>query len=308
MRLKGKAKAGYYPTPPRVLDLVLEGLVARPFAEALDPCAGEGDVLRALAGRLRVRVQGIELSRDRARAARKKGLSVRQGDAFTFTGEGFSLLWLNPPYDQGEGERLEVAFLRHWTPALVPEGVLVYIIPEATLEKAAPFLTGHYEVEAVLRFPRPEYQAFRQVVVVARKRPLPVPPEGLEVMGTLGEYPFRVVVPGGEGSLRRTGGPTPEEILKALEASPLWAQEEGPFRPLLPLKDAHLALMLAGGLLDGQVVWLEDRPYAVMGQVEKVETVHEEEEGGRLRRITREAFRVRVVALDLWEGELLEVE
>ncbi|MFW8159790.1 DUF6094 domain-containing protein, partial [Klebsiella pneumoniae] len=133
MRLAAKAKAGFYPTPPRVVDLILRYLDGGPLSHILDPCAGEGEALSMACAALGARGFGVELSRERAKRAAARGVRVHRGDAFHFGGEGFSLLWLNPPYDHGEGERLEVAFLRHWTEALLPGGVLVYIIPETSL-------------------------------------------------------------------------------------------------------------------------------------------------------------------------------
>ncbi len=79
MRLAAQAKGGYYPTPPRVVDLVSKLLYgARGRARnadtlrILDPCCGAGDALGQFAGLLRdrstvpVETCGVELHRDRA--------------------------------------------------------------------------------------------------------------------------------------------------------------------------------------------------------------------------------------------------
>lgn len=309
MRLRGKAKAGFYPTPPRVVEEILRLLDPVPPVAVLDPCAGEGDALLALKRGLKAQALGIELSRERAKKAVRKGLAVYQGDAFGFEGEGFGLLWLNPPYDHGEGERLELTFLRHWTPALKPGGVLVYIIPEGILDQVAPFVTSHFRVEGVYRFPEPEYQDFRQVVVLGVREEVPLLPSTLRVEGSL-PAPLKLRVPPSEKAfLRRRENLDPEKVLKALERSPLFEEARArDFQPLLPLKNAHLALMLAGGLMDNGVVWLEGRPYLVRGQVRKVEHTAQERDGNRVRNITRERFQVQVVALGLLDGEILEVE
>lgn len=316
MRLEAKAKAGFYPTPPRVVNLILNHLHTHGKPTILDPCAGEGDALLAVSRALEGRAVGIELSRERAKKAASKGLRVHQGDAFHFVGQGFDLLWLNPPYDHGEGERLELSFLKHWTPALRPEGILVFIIPERILKQTAPYLRTHYGHLSVFRFPEPEYLEFGQVVVLGEKLreslPLSAEGEGLEAEGILGEVWASYTVPGsGPGLLeRRERIPDPEEILSLLEKSPLFVgRKEGEIpRPLLPLKDAHLALLLAGGLLDQQVVWMEGEPYLIRGEVRKEERTFEERgEDGRLRRVTREEFRVQVVALGLKSGDILKV-
>jgi len=51
-------------------------------------------------------------------------------------------------------------------PYLVPGGVLVYIIPQSRVSKGvARLLASRFEHIKVFRFPDPEYDDFRQVVV-----------------------------------------------------------------------------------------------------------------------------------------------
>lgn len=310
MRLKGKAKAGYYPTPPKVVEAILKLLETREAASALDPCAGTGDVLLELRENLHaLGVVGIELSRERVKKAQRKGLTVLQGDSLSFAGEGFGLLWLNPPYDHGEGERLELTFLKHWTPALVEGGVLVYIIPEGSLKATEAYLSSQYEIVGVFRFPEPEYEQFRQVVVLGLKRSIPSHPTGLKPEGSLpAEGPKLTIPPSPSPRLVQENTLPDEEVLEAVAKSPLWDEAKArDFRPLLPLLPAHLALMLAGGLMDGQVVRWGGKPYLVKGRVEKVEVTGEEKLEKETRRITREVFQVSVVALGLLDGEILEV-
>ena len=82
MRLAAQAKGGYYPTPPRVVDLVAKLLYgARGRARSadtlriLDPCCGTGDALVQFAGLLQdrstvpVETFGVELHRERAEQA-----------------------------------------------------------------------------------------------------------------------------------------------------------------------------------------------------------------------------------------------
>ena len=50
MRTAGQIKMGYYPTPPRIVELIRERLdfpTKTTFA-ALDPCCGEGNALQQL--------------------------------------------------------------------------------------------------------------------------------------------------------------------------------------------------------------------------------------------------------------------
>jgi hypothetical protein len=70
MRLEAVAKAGFYPTPPRTLSLVVELLKGHaPHLRghwALDPCAGEGEALAQVGQALGMKTQGIELDAGRA--------------------------------------------------------------------------------------------------------------------------------------------------------------------------------------------------------------------------------------------------
>ncbi len=114
MRLAAQAKGGFYPTPPRVTDLIAE-LIQPPAGYArkeetlrvLDPCCGEGDALVRLANALRkphaadVETYGVELHTERAEAARSRLDHVLGTDLFatSIANGAFGLLYVNPPYD-----------------------------------------------------------------------------------------------------------------------------------------------------------------------------------------------------------------
>ena len=85
MRLAGQAKGGFYPTPPRVVDLIA-GLIHAPVTygsrrrggetlRILDPCCGAGEAVAQLAERLTqphtmpIETYGVELHRVRAAEA-----------------------------------------------------------------------------------------------------------------------------------------------------------------------------------------------------------------------------------------------
>jgi len=310
MRIAAKAKAGFYPTPQRVVELIQSRIAG--VGDLLDPCAGEGDAIKALSTSTQCRALAIELSQTRAARCREKGLQTQQGDSLQYEGGSFGLLYLNPPYDDGEGERLEYTFLKHWTPALRPGGLLVYLVPERILPRVADFLTAWYDDLRAVRFPEPEYQAFKQIVVFGKKREALSTPESLQVQGVLETgKDWRYWFAGGRGWLIKKTVPV-EEALALASKSPLWEPYQSrtleAFRPLLPLKQAHLALLIAGGIMDNQVVNLDGMPHLIKGQVQKTETfVEEEEEDGGTKTVTRERFEVQVIALNMATAEILEV-
>jgi hypothetical protein len=103
---------------------------------------------------------------------------------------------------------------------------------------------------------------------------------------------------------------SPEEALAAARGSPLWAEVEGERgivpRPLLPLKEAHLALLLAGGVLDLEEVVMDGVPHLILGVLEKEAVRVEGEKEGQ--EVELEVFRMAIKALNLLTGELLEVK
>ena len=88
-----------YATPPWVTQLLLPYLALPPGIRVLDPCCGEGAILRMLpAG---VQSIGIELDAGRAATARAAGFSVITRDALTAEPwPTADLVITNPPYRQ----------------------------------------------------------------------------------------------------------------------------------------------------------------------------------------------------------------
>lgn len=199
MRLAGRIKGGFYPTPPVVVSGIRARLEAptvtppgahwaqpQPYT-ILDPCAGDGKPLKTLKGGAYdwyCRTYGIELDGERRLELAKRCDNSLGGDAFqSVIGHGqVSVLFLNPPYDVGAGsaatdgligkqERKEVAFLRRFEPSLIADGVLVYVVPGGTLtESVLRWLSRRFIDIRVWRFPEKEYERFGQVVLMARRR------------------------------------------------------------------------------------------------------------------------------------------
>ncbi|TXH55269.1 MAG: hypothetical protein E6Q97_09190, partial [Desulfurellales bacterium] len=196
-RPASQALGGFYKTQDTIRPLINRrfAVVTQPGRYAVvDPCAGEGealaDCINAVFGAKAQRLSktawievvaiGIELEQIRSRqmdsrlydtAAEHKAY---HGDGLCgdFKGAGASLLWLNPPYDFFRGQRFESRFLDKWTPSLTSSGQLVLIVPESALPYLTATLTAWYDDLEVLRYPEPEYQEFKQVVVLGTKRAL----------------------------------------------------------------------------------------------------------------------------------------
>lgn len=168
----------------------------------VDPCAGEGAAVRGLIEALfdpkpenyephaNVRAYLCELEETRFREIEHMCASlpyncvtVTHGDAFQMLwdlksryGEehgGATLLYLNPPYDLDPVHgRLEEKFLSRFTDALADDGYLVFIVPFYALKASAFTIARCYDDVSCFRFPQEDFEAFKQVVLIARKRTL----------------------------------------------------------------------------------------------------------------------------------------
>ncbi len=297
-RPESVANAGYFPFPtsllPAVASLVeFEHQPHRPHV-LVDPCAGDGRALEALAGTWfsprsgaapqAPRLYAIEIERGRFRQLDRRVEHAHHGDAFRFSiggidrpGEGSSLLFLNPPYDVDRLHgRLEQRFLERWTSCLAPgAGLLVFVVPHYSLAASAAFLARHYENLGAWRFPGAEFEAFRQCVLLAKRRAVPVAehePVRRQVERWAGDaslmpelptlaravYTVAIDVP------RLHLAPTPIDLRNLLADFRPWlssalvgtdrtvSQLIGATYPVaLPPRPAHIALALSGGMLNG---------------------------------------------------------
>ena len=89
-----------------------------------------------------------------------------------------SILWANPPYDQdpeaGPGGRLEERWLKRFTPALAPGGVLLFLVPYYALAASADTIAREYDAVECWRLPGALFDQFKQVLLVARRAAVPL--------------------------------------------------------------------------------------------------------------------------------------
>lgn len=332
-RLESMARAGYYPTEPRVTAALAAHLSAAPgrgtrTVRLLDPCADTGEAAATIAAALGAERYGIELNEERATEAGARLDHVLATSAFTvrLAHGAFSCLFLNPPYaDDGEHRRLEHAFLTGLTRALCPGGVLVFLVPPRRLAVSARYLASHYADFRAYRFPDPEYAAFRQLVLFATRKiqasPDPVARGRLEAWGD-GALPPLPDTPTGP-PLRVPALPDGEVLFASLVFDPLqaaaearrrgawvqpqlteqlWPADERPVRPLMPLRRGHLALLIAAGMLNNVVLTAHGQRVLVKGRTHKELPVVEG--GDEDTRIEREVLRTSIVVLDLESGAI----
>lgn len=202
-RPESVALGGFYAAPeeliPSIAALVRLRVEHGREHAIVDPCAGEAAALVGLARcwlNLReddYRLYACELEATRADAAQKRlwqeaasaKIDLAKGDAFQLQwgerygrGAGATVAWLNPPYDlDPEHGRLEERWLRRFAPAIAVGGALLFFVPFYALTASAATLATHFEELSCWRVPAPHFDAFKQVVLVARRRPALLAPD-----------------------------------------------------------------------------------------------------------------------------------
>jgi SAM-dependent methyltransferase len=161
-RNASRLKLGYYPLVSAAAQRVRRLLEFPPECAVLDPCAGTGAALRQITGEAHTRRYGIELDSFRAVEASRILDEVVQGSVFDThcAVESYSLLYLNPPYDDeiadGRNQRMERVFLEHCFRWLRPGGVLVLVIPGNRIASCSDVLAPHFRDLGIYRLTDPE--------------------------------------------------------------------------------------------------------------------------------------------------------
>ncbi|WP_258111906.1 DUF6094 domain-containing protein [Alicyclobacillus sp. SP_1] len=351
MRFEGIAKAGFYPTPASQVARMLHHLDFEGPARLFDPCAGEGLAL----GQLQASAApgsvsyGIEL--DKARAGKAQACLdhvVACGyESARVTPASMQCLFLNPPYDQHHGQgglasRSELVFLRDLSKCVVPNGILVFVVPRYVLGKdLVQALLNRYTDLSLYRFEDGAYDVFSQVVVFGRRREkllqtnrdltpterqvannmvavhqdasLPIP--------ILGSDDTRWRVPAApnidEPILFRGALLDEAELLQDLATSDVFCIAENLLtvasdrtelkRPLLPFRRTHMATLIAAGALDGAMGIGETRHWVVGMTRKRVSRDITEDERGNEVVVDSEEY-VTIVRTVEADGRILDLQ
>jgi len=343
-RLASQAKAGFFPTPESVCRILSKMLEIKENARLLDPCCGEGKTLSALAEGSDATTYGIELDRDRAIAAGDRLFHTIWSDALLearVSPAAFGLLYLNPPYDyelapDSKAERQEARFLKRYNGVLQKDGWLILVIPYRSLGCCATTLARYFDQVRVEAFPEEEFASFKQCVVLGRKRSLvekdqalamertlraladKEPDQFLETTPTLSVVNSRMVIPSAKSPsvTFRSTRIDPQEVISLARGQGLVDEVLGELlpkrchtiRPLAPLENGHLALLLAGGYMNGEIE-LQGKRLVIKGLVSKTETVQSlrENSRGETTVITRDRYQPSVKAIDMARAEVVTI-
>lgn len=318
MRLAAKTRMGFYPIPEKVIEMIASHLaVTSEEAVLMDPCAGEGVAVHRLAELLGIapdRVCACELDRVRSEALSKRlplGMVRKETDwsAARFDG-AVSLMYCNPPFDDefGGGGRVESRFLSKAAAKMRPKSVLVFVAPLrlSTDREFIGLLSAYYENITKVLFPY-ELRKFSEAVWFAVRRGKPS--ADMEREQSVGEewshVPTYAVPAGRMPSVFEPGCYSTAALIEAANASGAgdklnrMTSAERSIRPPLKLGKGHLALLLAGGHLNGVVEKDGRPPHVVRGTAMKEEfqkstEVIETEDGSKRKTVISQRIQLTV--------------
>ena len=348
-RLGSQAKAGFYPTPDSVCDLLKQIITYEEGARILDPCCGAGEALAALTQTAPegVATYGIELDHGRATLARPRLNEVLWCDALQetrYTFHAFGLLFLNPPYDTAitpdeKAQRFETLFLRSFIKALQPNGFLVFIIPYYVLanQDCAQAIARNFNVQ-VLGFPEADFQAFKQCIVLGKRQRVTAEQaetcaHNLMELGQLAPEAFlrevEIMAEMAPVSLVIPAASKPLVTFKSSRLDPTLAiplirkagvlgnmireiapQQRNTIRPLGMLENGHMALLLAGGFMNGEIE-KDGRRLVIKGVVRKITPIvatreNEKGKGGAIT--TRDKYIPTVKVIDMQSATIQTIQ
>ncbi len=316
------------------------GRVEHEAIRILDPCCGPGDACERLAARLSQKTQadirtfGVELEVERARQARAQMDFTLSSDLFQtmIANNAFHLLFLNPPYDHDqEHRRVEQAFLAHCTRYLAENGLLILIVPRHRLAVSARYLAANYRNLSCWRFPDPEYEDFDQVALMGNRRSQPEPsPYSEDKVMDWAHYPLDQVdtlekpvrlpplsFPSGERNDVLFTVRTVDPVRAAAEAQrsglwtsqpirdSLWPKNARKVQPLMPLRQGHMAMLVATGFLDNLCLEANGKRVLAKGRtVKKMELVSATED----EEVWQDRMYTTIRTLDLDNGKIEDVK
>ncbi len=264
---------------------------------------------------------GVELDRERADRAAGKLNYLALGSIFDVRINplaSIGLLYLNPPYDMENGERVEMQFLKHATKWLCDGGILVFLVPEHIfdVDKYRLWMIHHYSDIRIIRVHRDDYPRFKQVVLFAKKRDegryakySAFPEKPYRHIEDVSPVPYLVPhTPVPKYSRYRRGDRrgrihNRENVLKEIQHIAGTHTCVAALRPLLPLRKGHLVSLITAGTIDGRVESI-DGPLVIKGFHDRKEETRIEDDV----EITKETFSVGIRVMETDKGVWYDIK
>jgi len=119
---------GFFPTPPAVIDRMIEAADMVDGMTVLEPSAGIGDIVERIAAEYpHAEIDAVEIRPSLQKILKAKGHGTVGGDFLEFSGNGrqYDRVLMNPPFERGA----DIVHVRHAFNFVKPGGRLVAIMP-----------------------------------------------------------------------------------------------------------------------------------------------------------------------------------
>lgn len=313
-RLESEAKAGFYPTPPEEMKLIIKRLSSQnDHVTLLDPCAGEGLPLKQVQDHLQddgvvSTTYGIELEKTRAVTASKHIDNMLNCgyEETRMSHRAFSFMYLNPPFSSFKGERLERIFFRDLTKPnsyLTSGAVVVLNMPQRVLEDMSSIVAQRLENVKIYRFTDENFYNYRQVILygtVREKRGSRdenvksmleqfayLPPDVIPTLDVEDNIVYNIPTAEREVSIFETNVVDIDDVKRSMERSRIMdvfidsvsnpkLESVNATSPAMPLKISHMATAIASGALPEE---MGDHLLVGVTKVKRTEDVEYDDEG-----------------------------
>ncbi|KAA0257548.1 class I SAM-dependent methyltransferase [Deferribacter autotrophicus] len=266
------------------------------------------------------------------------------------TNNAFDLLFLNPPYDWDvkeneteNSEKTEKKFLQFHLRYLNTKGVIIYVIPFLSLKYTYRFFLRMKNLR-VLAFPEELYKQFKQIVIIGKSTPFAdkelinnnrnmlkniinmVDSErAYETLWTTesiltSDYRPLYEVEANTVELKTFSSTRidPEDAIEQLKNSVVYTefnkltkiQKVEEIRPLAMLRNGHLAMLLASGIMNGR---LKNNKYdlivkgSIKSYMEKTDSDYDEEKASLVEKSVKK-YQIVVRSLDLKKLRFIEIK
>ncbi len=117
---------GFFPTPPALVEKMIDAAELDAGHEVLEPSAGKGDIAAAIRSHGVAQLELVEINGQLCKLLRAKGFEPHETDFLKLAGADFDRVIMNPPFEKGQ----DVDHIRHAFDCLAPGGRLVAICSE----------------------------------------------------------------------------------------------------------------------------------------------------------------------------------
>ena len=288
----------YYPLPKDVAAAASTWLAQQGPANVIDPCAGEGDALLTLTSGINVNYYGIEIHDKRFEALEKRlpsGSKTLHGSIHhcRVGMNTMQMVYCNPPYEfeqdsSGASQRSEQTFLNHTLQWLCKNGILVFVIPIQSYKRTNMIetLVTHFKDIQVRKFTyknEKDTHVRDDLIIFAKRRAVKKTPKAIEIVSMRdgAEYikwleakdepeyrlPAALHVPTFKkvyySDEELAASASKHGVRSSKAYADLFAPSSLKFRPIMPMRQGHVASIIAAGGIDNLVVQT-DKGYAIV--------------------------------------------